>query len=60
MSPLDHLKPLYWVMDAYATSARKAYVAGPFTSQNDAEEARKASNIADDCDVMPLIRDPRK
>jgi hypothetical protein len=47
----DAIVPGYYVMDAFASTARDAIVAGPFAGVPTAEAARAHCNIADDCDV---------
>lgn len=41
----------FYVIDAFATTATRAYASGPFETYADAEIDRLTMNFADDCEV---------
>lgn len=49
MPAIAFLPGRWYVMDRFASSVEKAYVAGPFISREEAETDRLERNIADDC-----------
>lgn len=50
VSNVSFIPGRWYVMDRLESTADRAYVAGPFTSQQEAEIDRTERNIADDCD----------
>lgn len=50
MPAIAFLPGRWYVMDRFASSVEKAYVAGPFISREEAETDRLERNIGDDCE----------
>ncbi len=46
----------YFVIDRFGTTIQKAIMAGPFSTEREAERERRRMNIADDCIVKRLSR----